>query len=79
VEQTNVEGMVGLIKKRSTLIHHRPQPPTITPISLDPIAMHMGVMLIIISYFTQSYNMVNHRTPMSIMAKVLVKAKKGKL
>jgi hypothetical protein len=79
VEKTNVEGVVGLIRKGSTLIHHRPQPPTLTPISLVPIVMHMGVMLIIVSYFTQNYNMVNHRTPMLIMAKVLGKAKKGKL
>jgi hypothetical protein len=41
--------------------------------------MHMGMMLIIVSYFTQSYNMVNHRTAMSIMVKVLGKTKKGKL
>jgi len=39
----------------------------------------MGMMPIIASHFTQNYNKVNHRTPMPVKAKVLVKAKKGKV
>ncbi len=68
---------MGLIRRRIVLIHYRPQPPTLTLISHVPIAMHMGMMSIIVSHFTHSYNKAIHRTLMLVKAKVLGKARRG--
>jgi hypothetical protein len=56
-----------------------PQIPTLIPANHVLIVMHMGMMPIIASHFTQNYNKVDHRTPMPVKAKVLVKARKGKV
>jgi hypothetical protein len=56
VEKTNVGGVVGFIRKTIVKIHHKPQPPTLIPTSHAPIAIHMGMMLIITPHFTQNYN-----------------------
>jgi hypothetical protein len=56
--------------KRIVLIRHKPQPPTLILANHVPIAMHMGMMPITTSHFTQDYNMASHRTP------TLVKRKK---
>jgi hypothetical protein len=41
--------------------------------------MYMGMMLIIASHFTQNYSRANHKTPMLIRAKVLGRARRGKM
>jgi len=79
VEKTSVGGVMGFPKKRIVPIHHRPQLPTLTQTSHVPIVMYMSMMLITASYFTQNYDKVNHRTLMLIRAKVLGKARKGKV
>jgi hypothetical protein len=79
MERTNVGGVVGLIRRRIIPIHHKSQLATIIPTNHVPIVMHMGMMPIIISHFTQSYGKANHRTPMSVRTKVLGRAKRGKV
>jgi hypothetical protein len=79
VEKTNVGGVVGLTKRRFVPIHHKPQLSTLIPLNHVTIIMHMGIMPIIASHFTHNYSKANHRTPMPIMAKVLGRAKKGKV
>jgi len=69
---------MGLIR-RITLIHHKPQPLTLTPTNHVPIAMHMGLIMITTSHFTQSYNMANHITPMLTRVRVLKRVQKGKV
>jgi hypothetical protein len=41
--------------------------------------MHMGMMLIIASHFTQNYGKANHKTLMQVKAHVLGRVKKGKV
>ncbi len=79
MEKTNVGGVVGLTKRETVPIHHKPQLPTLIPPSDVPIVMHMGMMLIIASHFIQNYRKVNHKTPMPIRAKVLGGARRGKV
>jgi hypothetical protein len=76
--KTNVKGVVGFIR-RITLIHQKPQPLTLTPTNHVPIAMHMGMIIIIISHFTQSYDMANHITLMLARVRVLKRVEKGKV
>jgi hypothetical protein len=78
VEKTNV-GVVGLIIKKIVKIHHKPQPPTLISTSHAPIAMHMGMMPIITSHFTQNYNRASPKILMPVRAKVLGKFIKGKV
>jgi hypothetical protein len=77
VERINVGGVVGLTRRRIVPIHHKPQLPTLIPVSHVSIIMHMGMMSIIASHFTQNYGKANHRTPMSVRAKVMGRAKRG--
>jgi hypothetical protein len=79
VEKTSVGGVVGLTKKRTVPIHHRPRLPTLIPTSHVPIIMYMGMMLIIASHLTQNYSKANHKTPMLIKAKVPGRVRKGKV
>ncbi len=79
MEKTNVGGVVGFTRRRIVPIHHMPQLPTLIQASHVPITMYMGMMPIIASHLTQSYGKANHRTPMLIRAKVLARAKRGKL
>jgi hypothetical protein len=79
MERTNVGGVVGLIRRRTIPIHHKPQLATIIPTSRVPIVMHMGMMPIIASHFTQNYGKANHRTPRPVKTKVLGRAKRGKV
>jgi len=53
--------------------------PTLIPANHVPIVMYMGMMLIIVSHFTQNYGKANHKTLMPVRAKVLGRAKKGKV
>jgi len=76
VERTNVGGVVGLTRKKIVPIHHKPQFPTLILVN---IVMHMGMMPIIVSHFTQNYGKANHRTSMPKRAKVLGRTKKGKV
>jgi hypothetical protein len=39
----------------------------------------MGMLLIITSHFAHSYDKANHKTPMPIKAKVMGKARRGKV
>jgi hypothetical protein len=79
MERTKVGGVVGLIRRNIVPIHHKPQFPTLILISHVPIVMHMGMMLIIVSHFTQNYGKANHRIPMLIRAKVLGRTKREKV
>jgi hypothetical protein len=79
VERTNVGGVVGLTRKRIVPIFHKPQLPTLIPVIHVPIVMHMGMMPIIASNFTQNYCKANHRTLMLVMPKVLGRVKRGKV
>jgi hypothetical protein len=62
-----------------------PNPPQATtsnpkiPTNHVPITMYMVMLLIITSHFVHSYDKASHKTPMSIKAKVLRKARKGKV
>jgi hypothetical protein len=49
------------------------------PINLVSIIKYIGMMQNIVSQCTQSWNRVNHKPSMPIKAKVLRKAKKGKV
>ncbi len=44
-----------------------------------PITIYMGMLLIITSHFAHSYDKANHKTPMPIKAKVMGKARRGKV
>ncbi len=55
--------------KRIVLIHHKLA-------SHVPIAMHMGMMPITTSHFTQDYDMASNRTPMLVRVKVLGNVRK---
>ncbi len=71
----NVEGAMGLIKKRITLIHLKP------PLSTLTLANHYKVYGHDVNHcFTLhlEYNKVNHKQPMWGNIKVLENAKKGK-
>ncbi len=71
---------MGLTRKMTIPIHHKPQFPTLILASHVPIVMHMGMMLIIVSHdFTQNYGKANHRTLMLVKAKVLGRVKRGKV
>ncbi len=76
--KTNVKGAMGFIR-RITLIHHKPQPLTLTSTNHVHIAMHMGMIMIITSHFTQSYDMANHITPLLARVRVLKRVQKGKV
>jgi hypothetical protein len=54
VERTNVRSVVGFKKRKTVPIHHKPQPPTLIPTNHVSIVMHMGMMPIIASQFTQN-------------------------
>jgi hypothetical protein len=41
--------------------------------------MHMGMMPIIASHFTQNYGKANHKTPILVRTKVLGREKIGKV
>jgi hypothetical protein len=79
VERKTVGGVVGLTRRKTIPIHHKPQLPTLIPTNHVRIVMHMGMMLIIASHFTQNYGKANHRTPMPIKSHVMGRAKKGKV
>jgi hypothetical protein len=79
VEKKNVGNVVGLTRKMTIPIHHKPQLPTLILANHVPIVMHMGTMSIITSHFTQNYGKANHKTLMPIRAKVLQKVKKRKV
>jgi hypothetical protein len=79
MEKTNVGGVMGFTRRKIVLIHHMPQLLTLIQAIHVPIAMYMGMMPIIASHFTQSYNKANHKTPMLIRVKVLARAKRGKV
>jgi hypothetical protein len=79
VDKTSVGGVVDLTRRRIVPIPHMTQLSTLIPANHVPIVMHMGMMLIIASHFTQNYDKAGHRTPMLIRAKVLGKAKRGKV
>jgi hypothetical protein len=79
VDKTSVGGVVGVIRRKIIPIQHMPQLPTLIHANHFPIVMHMGMMLIIVSCFTQNYDKVNHKTPMLAKAKVLGKVKRGKM
>ncbi len=70
---------MGLTRKKIIPIHHMPQLPTLIPTNHVPIIMHMGMMLIIASHFTQNYGKAKHKIPMPIKAKVLGKVKREKV
>ncbi len=55
------------------------QLPTLIPTSHVPIVMHMGMMLTFASHFTQNHGKANYKTPMSLMVKVLGRARRGKV
>jgi hypothetical protein len=42
-----------------------------------PIAMHMGMTPMIASHFTYSYDMVSHKTPMMVKARILGRLEGG--
>jgi hypothetical protein len=69
----------GPHKKNKIPIHHRPQLPTLIPTIHVPIVMHMNKMPIIALHFIWNYNTTNHGTPMLVGAKVLGKARRGKM
>ncbi len=79
VEKTNIGGVVGFTRRKIIPIHQNPQLPTLTLATHVPIVMHMGMMSIIASHFTQDYGKANKKTTMLIMAKVLGRAKRGKV
>jgi hypothetical protein len=79
VERTNVGGVVGLTRKKIVPVHHKPQFPTLILANHVPIVMHMGMMPIIASHFTQNYGKANHRTSMPKRTKVLGRTKRGKV
>jgi len=74
VEKIIVGGVVGLTRRRTIPIHHRPQLPTLILTNHIPIAM-----TIITSHFTQSHIIASHRTTMPIRARVQGRTKKGKV
>ncbi len=78
VIKINVKGALGLVR-RITLIHHKSQPLTLTLTNHVPIVVHMGMIMIITSHFTQSYNMANHIIPMLTRVRVLKQVQKGKV
>jgi hypothetical protein len=78
VEKKNV-GVVSFTRKTIVQIHHKPQLPTLIPTNHVPIVMHMGMMPIIASHFTYNYGKVNYKTLISLMVKVMGKARKGKV
>jgi hypothetical protein len=78
VERTNVKSVVGFTK-RTIPIHHKSQLSTLIPANHVFIVMHMGMMPIITSHFTHNYNKPSHKTPMLIRAKVVGRAKRGKM
>ncbi len=79
MEKTTVASEGDFITNKIVPIHHKPQPPTLILATHVPIIMHIGMMSITISHFIKSYNRANHKTPMLVRAKVLGKAKRGKV
>jgi len=79
MEKKNVGGVMGFTRRRIVPIHHMPQFPTLIQAIHVPIAMYMGMMPIIASHFTQSYGKASHKTPMLVRAKVIVRARRGKV
>ncbi len=70
---------MGLTRKRTIPIHHKPQLPTLIIAIHVPIVMHMCMMLIVSSHFTYNYSKGSHRTAMLVRAKVLGRAIRGKV
>jgi len=79
VEKTIVAGEGDFIRNKIVPIHHKSQPPTLILATHVPIIMHMGMMLITVSHFIMSCSRASHRTPMLVRAKVLGKARRGKV
>jgi hypothetical protein len=79
VEKINVGGVVGFTKRKIVPIHYKPQLPTLILANHVPIVMHMHMMPIIDSHFIENYDKANHKTPMPIRAKVMGRAKRGKM
>jgi hypothetical protein len=66
---------MGVIRKRTTLIHHKPLPPTLILANHILTATLMGMLRIIVSHFTQNYDINNHKLPMMLKDKVLGRLK----
>jgi len=49
------KGVVGFIRRKTTLIHYLLLPPTLIPTSHVPIAISIGVMQIIVTNYTWNY------------------------
>jgi hypothetical protein len=49
------KGVVGLVRRRITLIHYMPLPPTLIPTSHVPIVILIGMMQIIVSHYNWNY------------------------
>jgi len=56
------KGVVGLIKRRTTLIHYMPLPPTLIPTSHVPIVILISMMQIIVSHYIWKYG-INNKNP----------------
>ncbi len=79
MEKTIVAREEDFIRNKIVPIHHKPQPPTLILTTHVPIIMHMCMMLITISNFIKNRSKVSHRTPMLVRAKVMGKARRGKV
>jgi hypothetical protein len=77
-EKTSVRSVMGVIRKRTILIDHRPLPPTLILANHIPIATFMGMLQIFVSHYTQNYDINNHKLPMMLKDKVLGRLKKEK-
>ncbi len=49
------KAVVGLIRRRTTLIHYMPLPPTLIPTNHVPIVIFIGTMQIIVSHYIWNY------------------------
>jgi hypothetical protein len=79
MEKTNVEGVVGHIKKKIVSTQLKPSPPTLILTNHLPTITHMDMMSIIVSRYIQSCDMTNHKPQMLKRARDLGKFKKGKV
>jgi len=57
--------VVGLIKRRTTLIHYMPLPPTLIPSNHVPIVILIGMMQIIVTKYTWNYG-INNQNPIKL-------------
>jgi len=53
------KSVVGFIRRRTTLIHYMPLPPTLIPTSHVPIVILIGMMQIIVSHYIWNYGINN--------------------